>query len=420
MIYDLFSCKNLTDFHNVYVLSDTVLLADVFENFRNLSIKQYRLDPAHFVSLPSYTLDACLLKCKVKLELITDPSIFCFIESGLRGGLCKVTCRHAKANNPLLENYNSNHETSYISYVDCNSLYASVMTKCLPTGGFRFLDKNEIESIDFMSIPDDNKYGYIIQCDLQYPRYLHDLHNDYPIACQKKIVSEDMLSPYTKQLMKKLNAKLGNCPKLIADLNDKTNYICHYVNLKQYIRLGLVLSKITHVLVFEQSAWLKPYIDFNIQMRMNAKNAFEKQFYKLLLNALFGKFLQDSRKHCNVYFTADPKKASKIISKQNVRAWKIVDKDLCAFQLTKLSVCLNKPIYAGFTILELSKELMNSYHYDHIKKLYKGKAKLLYTDTDSFVHLIFTDDLYVDMNKYRHLYDLSDYPRTHFLYDDKN
>ena len=137
-VFKKFNLKHLGDYHDLYVQSDTLLLADVFGNFRNMCIKVYELDPAHFLSAPGLAWQACLKKTGVKLELLTDNDMSLMIEKGSRGGICHAIHRFAKANNKYMKNYNEKEESSYIQYLDANNLYGCAMSQKLPVNGFKW------------------------------------------------------------------------------------------------------------------------------------------------------------------------------------------------------------------------------------------------------------------------------------------
>ena len=159
-----------------------MLLADVFENFRKASIKTYKLDPAHFISLPGLAWQACLKKTGVELELLTDYDMLLMIEEGIRGGTCLDVHRYAKANNRYMKDYDKSKESSYIQYLDANNLYGAAMSEKLPINGFKWV--NDISGINEKFVKSHDKKnsgkGYILEVDADYPSKLHKLHSDMP------------------------------------------------------------------------------------------------------------------------------------------------------------------------------------------------------------------------------------------------
>ena len=147
----------------------------------------------------------------------------------------------------------------------------------------------DISKIDLGKYKKDGKKELILEVDLEYPQELHDLHNDYPVAPEKVKVSNDMLSGYCKKIAEKYKISIGLVSKLIPTLTDKKECMLHYRNLQLYLDLGLKIKKVHRVLKFDQSPWLKQYIDFNTEKRKHAKNSFEKDLFKLMNNSVFGK-----------------------------------------------------------------------------------------------------------------------------------
>jgi hypothetical protein len=184
-VFNSFVCRNMGDYHDLYLMSDVLLLADVFENFRSVCLNAYNLDPCHFYTSPGLAWQACLKMTDVELELLTDPNMYLFIEKGLRGGISMISNRYSKTNNPYVPDYDPTQENSYVMYFDANNLYGWAMSQPLPTGEFDWLTDQEIADIDITDVADDNEQGYILEVDLQYPSELHDLHNDYPLAPEK-------------------------------------------------------------------------------------------------------------------------------------------------------------------------------------------------------------------------------------------
>ncbi|XP_061187991.1 uncharacterized protein LOC133196056 [Saccostrea echinata] len=409
-VWDVFQIKNLGQYHDLYMETDVHLLADVFENFRSLCLEMYGLDAAHFYTAPGLAWQAALKMTGVELELLTDPDMHLFVEKGLRGGIAMISKRYAKANIPYLNDYDPHQPSNYLMYLDANNLYGWAMSQPLPTHDFCWLTSDEIEG----------DTGYIFEVDLKYPSELHDCHSDYPLAPESFKIKPEMLSPYQKDLLTRLGMKDGSATKLVPNLFDKEKYVVHYRNLQLYLALGMRLTKVHRVLSFKQSPWLKTYIDFNTTMRKGAKNEFERDFFNLMNNSVFGKTMENLRKRVDIQLVHKKKRLLKLSAKPGFKSFKIFNEDLASVELTKQKLVLNRPIYVGFSILELSKVLMYDFHYNYIKEKYGNRAALCFTDTDSLCYDISTEDVYVDMMESQHCFDFSDYPVTHFLHSNVN
>ena len=259
-------------YHDHYFKKDVLLLADVFEKFIDTCLKYYGLDPCHYFSSPVLSWDAMLKMTGIELEKISNINKYLFIEKGLRGGISYIAERYSKANNEYCPDYDPKKPSTFISYLDMNNLYVWAMSEYLPYGRSKWF-KN-IEKFDIMSVREKSPIGYFLEVDLEYPEELHELHNDFPLAPKKNTVSNDMLSKYCKKIADKYEIKVGDVKKIISNLSNKTNYVVHYRNLQLYLSLGMKLTKIHRVLKFNQSDWMKKYIDFNTNKRMNAANDF--------------------------------------------------------------------------------------------------------------------------------------------------
>ena len=412
-VWNTFNLQNMGEYHDLYLKTDILLLTDVFENFRKTCLTYYKLDPLHYITSPGLAWDAMLKMTGINLELITDIDMQLFIEKGLRGGISYIAHRHAEANNKYTRNYYLDILISYIMYLDANNLYGWAMSQPLPYGNFKWVEANSV-------IPKRKGIGHIYEVDLEYPEELHDLHNDYPCAPEKIKVSDDMLSDYCREIKNKFNISSGNVNKLIPTLNDKKNYVLHEENLKLYLSLGLKLKKIHRVLEFSEKPWLKQYIDFNTEKRKNAKNEFEKDFFKLMNNSVFGKTMENIRKRSNIKLETDPDHFLRQTAKPTFVSCKIFHENLVAVHMKKNFLKLDKPSYVGMCILDLSKVLMYDFHYNFIKAKYGDRAKLLFTDTDSLCYHIITDDVYEDLYNHKDMFDNSGYSKSSKFYFDEN
>ena len=379
--------EHLQDYHNLYNETDVLLLADVFENFRDICIKNYKLDPAHYYTAPGLAWDACLKITDVKLELLTDIDMLLMVEKGIRGGVSMISNRYGKANNKYIgDKFNPSELSKYLMYLDANNLYGTAMSMKLPTSGFKWMNNKELSVWE--------KIPCILEVDLEYPEELHDLHNDYPLAPER--------------------INCDKVEKLIPNLRDKKKYVIHYKNLKQYLKLGLKLKRIHRGIKVVESEWLKPYIDMNTKLRTKANNNFEKDFFKLMNNSVFGKTMENIRNRVNIKLVNDRDKAKKLAAKPNFKHLNIFCEELIAVHMKKTSLIFNKPVYLGMCILDLSKTIMYDFHYNYIKNKYRNKAKLLFTDTDSLMYEIETGNFYKDISEdVKDRFDTSDYPPNH-------
>ena len=218
-VFEELNLKNIGDYHDLYVQSDTLLLADVFENFRNECIKIYEHDPAHFLSAPGLGWPACLKKAEIELELLTNTDMLLMTEKRTRGRICHAIHRYAKANNKYMKNYDKSTTSSHFMYLDANNLYGWVMSRKLPVNGFPWVEElSEYNSIEFdesviKNYDQDSNKGYFLELDVEYPKNLFNLHSDLPFLPER--------------------IKIGICNKLVCDFYDKKNYVVHIKALKQ-------------------------------------------------------------------------------------------------------------------------------------------------------------------------------------------
>ena len=223
----------------MYVQSDTLLLADVFENFRGKCIEIYELDPAHFLSAPGLTWQACLKKTGVKIELLTDIDMLLMVEKGIRGGMCQAIYSYAKANNKYMKNSYKNIISSYLMYLDANNLYGWAISQKLPVNGFKWVKNLSKCDEHFIKNYDENSNkGYFLEIDVEYSKNLFNLHKDFTFLPERE--------------------KIQKCEKLVCNIKDKEKYVVHIRALKQALNHRLILKRVHRVIQFNQKARLKP------------------------------------------------------------------------------------------------------------------------------------------------------------------
>ena len=265
----------------------------------------YELDPVYFVSAPGLAWQACLKNTKVELELLTDTDMLLMIEKCIRGGICQATHKYANANNKYMKNVDKNIESSYIEYSDANNLYRWVMSQKLPVNDFKWVKQEELSKLneDFIKNYDENgNIGYFFEVDIDYWKTLFDLHKDLPFLPESK--------------------EANKVEKLICDIEDKRKYVIHIRALKQALNNRLRLKKVHRIIQFKQKAWLKVYINMNHELRKTVKNEFEKNFFKLMNNSVFGKTMENVRNHRDIKLVTSEKRRKRLISEPNYHSCK--------------------------------------------------------------------------------------------------
>ena len=393
-VWEEFELKNMGDYHDLYLKTDVLLLADVLENFRNLCEKHYELDPAHFYTVPGLSWDAMRKITGIKLDLFEEGQIdmLLMIEKGIRGGISNVFKKYAKANNRFMKNFDPTEKISFIVYLDANNLYGWAMSKPLPVGEFEWMSESELQNWE--KFVEEEGKGCILEVDLIYPEELHEFHNDFPLAPEKMILEKKV-------------------EKLTQNLRDKTAMVLHGKNLALYLSLGMKLKKVRRGLKFAEKDFMKKYIELNTALRSQAKNEFEKNFFKLMNNSVFGKTMENVRNRVTIELVKDAERAAKLVNKPDFEELKIFDEFLIAVKRRTTKVWMNKPVYVGMSILDLSKTLMFSFQYEFVKKKWE-KVEVLYTDTDSLVLFVETDDFFADISgDVAEWFDTNEFPKDH-------
>ena len=433
-VFEHFEMKTLQDYHNLYLLQDIFLLDDILTAFRQVCLKTYKLDPLHYYTAPGLTWDAGLKYTGVTLDLLTEKDKFLFVEDGIRGGISVISHRHAKANHPDLKNVVVNDDDddddddgneSYwdpkkpmcnLLYLDANNLYGYAMMQYLPVSDFEWMPQVDTISERWIrKLRPDRETGYILEVDIHTPKSMHAKLSDYPPAPERKPILGHNLSPYQREILKEqyrletttmtdemLEEKVKrykSTEKLILDLEPKTKYILHYRTLQLYLKLGMKITRVHRVLCFKQKPWLESYIKKNTEMRQKAANDFEKDFYKLMNNAFFGKTMENVRKRRHIDIIATPEKLKKLVAQPTFKSITSFNEEISAVERLKAKVMMNKPIYIGLCVLDLSKWLMYDFYYHTLKEIFPAateQVRLLFTDTDSLcVSIEGCDDVYM-------------------------
>ena len=363
------------DYHDLYVQTDTLLLADVFEKFREKCIEIYGIDPSSFHSAPGLAWQASLKKTGVKLELLTDINMLLMVEKGIRGWMCQSTHRYVKANNKYMKNYDKKIQSSHLTYLDAHNLYGWAMSQKLPVKGFMW--ENDLSKFNAEFIKnyyENSNEGYFLEVDIEYPKQLGSPHKDLPFLPERR--------------------KLEKIEKLVCSIEDKEKYVIHIRAFKKALDNWLKLKNVHRVIKFQQKAWLKSYTDMNTKLRKETKNEFEKDFFKLMNNSVFGKTMENVRKRRDIKLLTTEKRRIKLVSEPNYHTTKQFSENLLVIEMKEAKVKMNKPVYLGMSTLDISKTVMH----DYLKPKCNDKAKLCYIDTDSFVLNIFAQDFFEDIN----------------------
>ena len=343
----------------LYLKVDVLQVADVFENFVESSTREYNISPLYSYSLPGYTWKAGLKLPNIKLDFIKDKDLLLLLENNIRGGFSSV----------MGDRFVESNENQQILYIDANNLYGWAMSQYLPTGDLKKIKfgcehdsvlMNEIKE-DILSTPDDNEYGYFIECDLEYPVEIKEKTENIPLCPYQTKADPNLFSDYMNSV-KQTNYK--PTPKLMCDVTNKQKYMMHYRAFKFYISMGMKVTKIHCVYRFKQDNWLEKYIDHNTRKRTVAKTNFEKDLYKLMNNAFLGKTMENVRDRTNLDFI-DHSKIDQIIKRQSKLSFKgIVDhyQKISVYKYDKEKTLFDKPICLGFTVLELSKLIMYEFY----------------------------------------------------------
>ena len=402
-----FNIKEGKELTELYCKSDVLLLACVFEKFIQVSQDKFGISPLNSVSLPGYTWECGLKYTNNRLQTLQEKDMILLMENNIRGDIsCVFGDRYVKSD-----------ENKNILYGDVTNFYGFVMSQWLPYDDIKF---ENVCLEEILNTSDDNDKGHFFEVDLEYPYSIRQQTKHFPFCPENKSISKDDFGPYMKSIMPK---NYVSHKKLICDWTDKKNYLIHYRMLKFYVRHGKKNKKVHRVISFKQSKWLEKYNDFNTQKRNQAVNDFKKDFYNLLNIAFYGKTMENVRNRCKIEIIKRDD-YNKILRWQRKIRFNGICKSFsnCDSYLEKEhEILMDKPIYLGFAILELSKLHMYETYYDTLQPYFgQENLQLHYMDCDSFILSTKSENIIKDLKNLEDIIDFSNIDENHELYSEKN
>ena len=349
-----FNNKNGEKLTQIYLKSDVLLLACVFEKFIKVSVNEFGINPLFCVSLPGYNWQYGLKYTGINLQTLQDKDMILLLENNIRGCVSSI----------MGDRYIKSDENKKILYINANNLYGHSMSEPLPYDEIKF--NNNVKIADILNTPNDSDIGYFSEVDLIYPDNLKEKTKNFPFAPVNKKINPDNFNDYMREIKPDTYKQTS---KFICDWSNKKNYLVHYRMLKFYIRHGMIVDEVHEIISFKQSRWLEKYIYFNTQKRNQAVNDFEKDFYKLLNNAFYGKTMENVRNRLKIKFVKKDdyreilKQQSQLIFNGIQKSYENCD----SYTFKQNEVLMDKPIYLGFSVSELSKLLMYETYYDKLQ-----------------------------------------------------
>ena len=402
-----FNIKNGEELTQLYLKSDVLILACVFENFIKVSVNEFGINPLYCVSLPGCTWKCGLKYTGIILQTLQNKDMILLLENNIRGGISPVMC----------DRYVISDENKKILYVDANNLYGHSMSEPLPYDEFKF--DNNVKLEDILNTHDID-IGFFVEVDLKYSDNIKEKTKHFPFAPVNKKINPEDFSDYMKEIIPDTYTQNK---KLICDWTDKKNYLVQYRMLKFYVRHGMIVDKVHEIISFRQSRWLEKYINFNTQKRNQAVNDFEKDFYKLLNNAFYGKTMENVRNRLKTIFVKkdDDREIMKQQSKLTFNGIHKSYENCDSYKFRENEVKMDKPIYLGLSVLELSKLIMYETYYDILQPYFgQENIQLHYMDTDSFMLSVSTKDIIKDFRNLEDIFDFNNLDENHELFSNKN
>ena len=463
-VWTEYRCNTLGDYMRLYLLTDICILADAFETFRANSLNEYQLDPAYYMSAPQLAWSALLKFIDKRINLITDPEMYRMIQPNVRGGICHVSVRYARANNKLLGSlYDPTKPTSYILFVDANNLYGWALSQPMPEKNMEWLTELECQHAELElqekqtrdqffayhanSLDKYRRLGleaeqtgdvesqaklmsfeeklngntpplhFIFEVDLEYPPEQHERDDDYPMAPELMTITTNITGPKQHKLQAKYYA--ASCPfsrKLVCSFLPKKHYVVLGHMLRFYLDRGMRLTKVHRGIKFCASNFIADYIENNTKKRnMYKTDEVKKNFYKLMNNSVYGKTIENAAKRSDIRLLNDDEKARQLAEKPHCVDFRLFNENLIGIEMRKAHHFINKPFQVGFSVLEWSKYKMYTF-FAKLKDTFGEKVRMLYTDTDSFFLQFFVEDLATELNRdpsMREWFDFGEVPANH-------
>jgi hypothetical protein len=458
-VFAAFGCANVLAYCEVYCTTDVYLLAEAFLSFREEVIGYWGMDPAHYISLPQLAFDCMLRQTGVCIEHLPDIDMVLFLERGIRGGVsfigqrhCEATCDDSSLGDdsddakrslppcpspatasrkrkkclsssdrapPAAKKRKRRKNTVKIMYGDANNLYGNGQSCSQPIGGYRWMEKEEYQNMDWTSFDEDAEDGYILEVDLEYPPELHLSHSSLPLAPHHMDIDESVLSDFSKECLLQTRGQTKHrSRKLVSTFLPREKYAIHAHNLALYLSLGMKLKKVHRVLTFRQSKFLKVYIDQCTAMRSASQSEFKKRLFKAFSNSNFGKFIEQTRNHLDCHIVRDKAGFEKWVGCPRFSNFKTLGDGFTAVFLKLPYVRMKQAWAIGFTILERSKGVVYNDYYNVIRPALGNRCSVLFTDTDSLC-LRIVNDMSMDevLDQLAPILDTSNYPTDHPRYD---
>ena len=414
-IFEKFEMKSMAEFAQFYNRLDVYLLACVVNKFKSLIRTEFGLDMNQYVSLPQTIFDYTKwLNRFDPMEHMPDPEMVLFCEQNIRGGISYVAKRYAKQDD---------RENNSILYLDACNLYGHSQQQLLPHSNYRWLSDDEKKQIDWLTVPEKEETGYIVEADLEYPPEVHAEFSNMPFLVNHEVITYDNLSNYARDFLTQLNgrkaAKRYAESKLVGSFYKKHRYVLHFRNLKQCLINGIKLCGVHRVLAFTQKYIFKPFIDQMTEKRKKSATAFEKDFYKLSNNSNYGKCIQNARRYLKTRVVTNSKQFDKYLIDPYYFFDRCISSDYVIIFFRQPKIRLDRPYATGFAILELSKLVIQSVWHNVIQRQLGGpdKVNLILSDTDSVIFEVKDKSHDQAVSDLRSIMDFSNYPTNHPLYD---